>query len=53
MVKAIRGNKALSSMRVVVVTADVEFQAKFEEIGFDGILLKPVTADKLRAILTI
>ena len=51
--KAIRGNKALSSMRVVVVTADVEFQAKFEEIGFDGILLKPVTADKLRAILTI
>ena len=52
LVKAIRSKPALASLRVVVVTADVEFQTKFEEMGFDGILLKPVTAERLRTVLT-
>ena len=51
LVKAIRADSALSGLHVVVVTADVEFRAKFAEIGFDGILLKPVTRDGLVEML--
>ena len=51
LVKAIRADPALSGMRVVVVTADVEFRAKFAEDGFDDILLKPVTRDNLVELL--
>ena len=51
LVKAIRANPALSSTRVIVVTADVEYQGKYAEMGFDGMLLKPITTDKLVAIL--
>ena len=47
LVKAIRSNSAHSSMCVIVVTADVEYQGKYEEMGFDGILLKPITTDRL------
>ena len=52
LVKAIRADSALSRMRVVVVTADVEFRAKFAENGFDDILLKPVTRDSLVELLS-
>ena len=51
LVKEIRADPALSGLRVVVVTADVEFRAKFAESGFDDILLKPVTRDKLVELL--
>ena len=51
LVKAIRADPALSGLHVVVVTADVEFRAKFAEIGFDGLLLKPVTRDGLAEML--
>ena len=51
LVKAIRADPALSGVRVLVVTADVEYQTKAAEIGFDGILLKPVTREKLAAAL--
>jgi CheY-like chemotaxis protein len=51
LIKAIRADPALSGMRVVVVTADVEFRAKFAEDGFDDILLKPVTRDNLVELL--
>jgi CheY-like chemotaxis protein len=47
LVKAIRANPALSSMRVIAITADVEAQSTFSGMGFDGLLLKPVTAEKL------
>jgi len=47
LVKAIRANPALSSMRVIAITADVESQSTFAKMGFDGLLLKPVTAEKL------
>jgi len=49
--KAIRANPALASLRVIVVTADVEFREKAAEMGFDGILLKPITGEKLSRIL--
>ena len=51
LVKAIRADPALSDMRVVVVTADVEFRAKFAEIGFDSLLLKPITKTSLAEAL--
>ena len=52
LVKAIRADPALSKLRVVVVTADVEFRASYADAGFDGILLKPVTKDKLAELLS-
>ena len=51
LVKAIRADPALAETHVVVVTADVEFRASFAAIGFDGILLKPVTRDRLAKVL--
>ena len=47
LVRAIRENPALASTRVTVVTADVEMRTKAVEMGFDEILLKPVTSAKL------
>ena len=51
LVKAIRADPALAALRVVAVTADVEFREKYAAAGFDGLLLKPVTGAKLRAVL--
>jgi two-component system chemotaxis sensor kinase CheA len=51
LVKAIRADPLLSGLRVVVVTADVEFRAKFDAVGFDDLLLKPVTRDGLAEML--
>ena len=51
LVKAIRETPSLSSLRVIAVTADVGLRGKFAKMGFDGILLKPITRDNLRAIL--
>ena len=51
LVRAIRANAALADLPVYVITADVEMRSKFETTGFTGILLKPVTVDKLQEIL--
>ena len=51
LVRAIRANASLADLPVHVITADVEMLKKFEDVGFTGILLKPVTVDKLKAIL--
>ena len=51
LVRAIRANSAMSALPVYVITADVEMLSKFETFGFSGILLKPVTVDKLRGML--
>ena len=51
LVKAIRAKPGLSSLRVVVVTADVEFQSKYAAMGFNGMLLKPITAERLSTLL--
>ena len=47
LIRAIRTNPALASLRVVAVTADVESQVTYADMGFNGILLKPVTTDTL------
>ena len=49
LVKAIRANPALASLPVYAVTADVELQKDYQEKGFTGIRLKPMTLDTLKA----
>ena len=49
--EAIRADSALAGMRVYAVTADVEARKTIVERGFDGILLKPVTAQVLAEFL--
>ena len=51
LVKAIRASERLKSLPVYVVTADVEMQKRYEEVGFTGILLKPVTVATIGPIL--
>ena len=41
----------IKDLPVYAVTADIEEQKKFEEHGFTGILLKPVTIEKLSRLL--
>ena len=52
LVKEIRANPAWASMRVVVATADVEYCGKFAEMGFDDLLLKPITVEKLAKVVS-
>ena len=51
LVRAVRANAKFAKLPVHVVTADTEMPEKYRDIGFDGILLKPVTVDKLREIV--
>ena len=51
LIKAIRGDGKLSHMPVFLITADVEARSQAESDGFNGILLKPVTLDKIRPLL--
>ena len=51
LIRAIRANPALAGLRVVLVTADVEMRTKAASLGFDSVLFKPVTSEKLAALL--
>jgi CheY-like chemotaxis protein len=51
LVKAIRAREKLKSLPVYVVTADVEMQKRFRDVGFTGILLKPVTVATIGPVL--
>jgi len=51
LVKRIRANESLAHMRVCSVTADIEARTTYKEQGFDSLLLKPVTLDKLAELL--
>lgn len=50
LVRAIRSEAKRSSLPVYLVTADVEARSKAETCGFTGVLLKPITLDKLRSL---
>ena len=50
-VRALRADARFASLPVYVLTADIEAQKTYAEIGFTGILLKPVTIDGLKSIL--
>jgi len=52
LIRAIRANPALASLCVVAVTADVESQMTYADMGFNGILLKPVTTAMLGKALS-
>lgn len=51
LVRAIRANPRLATLPVHVVTADVELQETYAAKGFDGIILKPITVEALRALI--
>ena len=51
LVRAIRDDGKLAKLPVHVVTADTEMPGKYRELGFDGLLLKPVTVEKLKELL--
>ena len=49
-VARIRADKRFAELPVYAVTADIEAQKDFVENGFTGLLLKPVTIDKISGI---
>ena len=52
LVRAIRGEAKFSELTVYLVTADVEARGKAEACGFTGLLLKPVTFEKIRSLFS-
>ena len=52
LVRAIRGVPRLKKLPVYVITADVETRKSYAETGFTGYLLKPVTIESLKTLLT-
>lgn len=49
--KRIHEDKRFKSLPIYVVTADVEVQKTYSQMGFDGVLLKPITIDQFSALL--
>ncbi|MBQ7178168.1 MAG: response regulator [Victivallales bacterium] len=52
LVREIRKTPELAKIPVYVITADVEMQGEYKAKGFDNMLLKPITIDKLQDLLT-
>ena len=50
LVSKIRRIPKLAKLRVYAVTADVEVQKDYKKMGFNGILLKPLTLEKLKTL---
>ena len=50
LVNAIRADERFSHLPVYLLTADVEARNQAESSGFTGILLKPITLEKLQAL---
>ncbi|MBP5640554.1 MAG: response regulator [Victivallales bacterium] len=51
-ISVVRKEEKIKSTRVIVITADVEVQKNYKEMGFDEILLKPITLQSLNTILS-
>ncbi|OQA87403.1 MAG: Virulence sensor protein BvgS precursor [Lentisphaerae bacterium ADurb.Bin242] len=49
----IRATPACSATKIIAVTADVEMNHTFDSSVFDSFLLKPVSLDKLKALMRI
>ena len=47
LIKRIRADERFAQLKVCAITADVEARTNYRELGFDVILLKPVTGEKL------
>ena len=53
LIRRIRGDERLAHLKVCSITADVEARATYREQGFDALLLKPVTIEKLTELLRV
>ena len=51
LVREMRRTPQLAAIPVYVITADVEMQNEYKKIGFDDMLIKPITIDKLKELL--
>ena len=51
LVKNIRSDRRFAHLKVCSITADVEARMTYREQGFDSLLLKPVTIEKLMSVL--
>ena len=51
MPRRILADERLAKLKVCAVTADVEARATYRELGFDSLLLKPVTINKLAELI--
>ena len=51
LIKLIRAEETFKDLPVYVITADVEATKSYNEQGFTGILLKPVTLESLKRLL--
>ena len=51
LVREIRKSPRFADLPVCVITADVEMQSQYRQMGFDDMLLKPITLDKLKGLL--
>ena len=47
LIKRIRADARLAKLKVCSITADVEARRNYQQLGFDMMLLKPVTVEKL------
>lgn len=47
LIKRIRADERLAGLKVCSITADVEARTNYRELGFDALLLKPVTIEKM------
>ena len=52
LIREIRTNEHWKGLHVYAVTADAEAQGTCEQLGFSGFLMKPITIDKLRKLLS-
>jgi two-component system chemotaxis response regulator CheY len=51
LVESIRSNPSVAKTKVYLFTAEVEMKDTYAADGFDGILLKPITGERLSRIL--
>ena len=51
LVREIRKAPHLAETAVYMITADVEMQSEYRKLGFDDLLIKPVTLEKLKELL--
>ena len=52
LIREIRKHERWKELHVYAVTADAEAQHTCEQLGFTGFLMKPITMDKLRKLLS-
>lgn len=51
LVREIRKLPHAAGIPVYVITADVEMQEQYKELGFDNLLIKPITLERLKRLL--